>query len=167
VPCTSNFGDGLAGTFGRLDGTIVSVVPNGHTGSCNSDRSHVHLQVLSNGQVYDVAVNTDGGFVAEKDLPLPGGAWTDGWHRGGSLDYVQDLGLHVADFQSQNEPALEQYVLDALTNANHVSVFATLYSHGGIHLVHRRANDQDGALVLDPLSPKARVLVFHFSDQTF
>src|SRR5215468_431844 len=82
IPCTTNLGSALAGTFGRLDGVIVAVEQPGH-GGCFADRHHVHIQVLSNGQTYDVAVNTDSGFIAEKNAPLPGGPWVDGWHRGG------------------------------------------------------------------------------------
>jgi hypothetical protein len=166
VPCTSSFGTGLTGTFGRLDGVIVAVVPPGH-GSCNADAHHVHVQVLSQGETYDVAVNTDGGFSATKDMPLPGGPWADGWHAGGSLDYVTDVGVHVGDFQPGSENAIDQQLEIALANANHVSVFATLYSHGGVHLVHRRGQGHDGLLVTDPLSPTSHVFAFHFSNQSF
>jgi hypothetical protein len=169
VPCTSNFGDGLSGTFGRLDGVVVAVVPPGH-GTCNADAHHVHVQVLSRGQTYDVAVNTDSGFIAEKDVSLvslPSGPWADGWHGGGSLDYVADLGLHDADFTAGSEADLDQRLETALASANHVSLFATLYSHGGVHLVHRRGHGQDGALVTDPLSPSSHLFAFHFSNQSF
>jgi hypothetical protein len=166
VPCTSRFGTQLSGSFGRLDGIVVAVVPPGH-GSCNADAHHVHVQVLSQGQTYDVAVNTDAGFIATKDMALPGGAWSDGWHSGGTLDYATDLGLHVADFQAGSEADLDQQLETALANANHISVFATLYSHGGVHLVHRRGQGHDGLLVTDPLSPTSHVFAFHFSNQTF
>jgi hypothetical protein len=165
-PCTNDLGSGLTGTFGRLDGVIAAVVPPGR-GSCNADEHHVHLQVLSAGQIYDVAVNIDGGFIATKDVPLPKGAWADGWHAGGQLDYVTDLGLHDADFQTGSESALDQQIEAALANANHVSVFATLYSHSGVHEVHRHGQGNDGLLVLDPLSPDAHAFAFHFSNQSF
>jgi hypothetical protein len=166
VPCTNSFGAGLSGTFGRIDGTIAAVVPPGH-GACSADRHHVHLQISSQGQIYDVAVNTDGGFIAERQAPLPGGPWSEGWHRGGSLDYPTDLGLHSSDFTAGSEAELDAQLESALANANHVSVFATLYSHSGVHLVHRRGNGVDGALILDPLSPNARVFAFHFDTQSF
>jgi hypothetical protein len=169
VPCTSDFGNGLSGTFGRLDGVVVAVVPPGHAGQgiCNADAHHVHVQVLSQGQTYDVAVNTDSGFIAEKDVSLPAGPWADGWHGGVSLDYVANLGLHDADFTTGSEADLDQRLETALASANHVSVFATLYSHGGVHLVHRRGRGQDGALVTDPLSPSSHLFAFHFSTQSF
>jgi hypothetical protein len=166
VPCTNNFGTGLTGSFGRLDGIVVAVVPPGH-GSCNADAHHVHVQVLSGGETYDIAVNTDAGFSATKDMPLPGGAWADGWHAGGSLDYVTDLGLHVGDFQAGSEAALSQQLETALANANHISVFATIYSHGGAHLVHRHGQGHDGLLVTDPLSASPHLFAFHFSNQSF
>jgi hypothetical protein len=166
VPCTSNFGTGLSGTFGRLDGFVVAVVPPGG-GACNADKHHVHLQVSQGGSTYDVAINTDSGFIANKDVPLPSIAWSEGWHTNVSLDYPTDLGLHSSDFTTGNESQFDQDIEGALANANHVSVFATLYSHGGVHLVHREGKGHDGAIVTDPLSPTSHVFVFHFSDQSF
>jgi hypothetical protein len=166
VPCTDTFGSALSGSFGRLDGVVVAVVPPGH-GSCSADAHHVHVQVLSHGATYDVAVNVDGGFIATKDVPLPGGAWADGWHAGGTLDYVTDLGLHVGDFQTGSEADIDRQLEAALATANHVSIFATTYSHSGAHLVHRRGQGHDGLLVTDPLSPTAHVFAFHFSTQSF
>ena len=167
VTCTSSFGSGLSpGGFGRLDGFIVAVVAPGG-GACNADSHHIHVQVASGGATYDVAVNVDGGFVAEKDLPLPGGAWNEGWHAHAALDYVSDLGLHASDFTAGSQPVITQDLETALANANHVSVFATTYSRGGIHLVHRHGMKDDGALVTDPLSPNAHLFAFHFSNQSF
>ncbi len=167
VTCTTSFGTGLSpGGFGRLDGFVVAVVVPG-SGACNADSHHVHVQVSSGGATYDVAVNTDSGFVAEKDVPLPGGAWNEGWHAHAKLDYASDLGLHAPDFSPGSEGAINQQIEGALASANHVSVFATTYSKGGIHLVHRHGFNDDGALVLDPLSPTSRVFAFHFSNQSF
>jgi hypothetical protein len=169
--CTSKFGNGLSGGFGRLDGFLVSIVPPG-SGQCSADRHHVHLQVLSGGEVYDVAVNADGGFMATRDAPLPGDAWAEGWHTPAHLDYVSDLGLHSQDFQQGDLPTLAEDIETALANANHISVFATTYSSGGAHLVHRGSGansnaNRDGLIVTDPLSPTAHVYAFHFSNQTF
>lgn len=166
--CTSSFGSGLSGMSGRLDGTIVSVIPTGTSRQCNGDSTHVHVQVLSQGSVYDVAVNADGGFIAEKDVPLPGGAFREGWHGGMTLSYTGDLGLHSGDFQTGSLSDITQDIENALANANHVSVFGTLYNHGGLHLIHRsKSNGVDGALITEPLSANARVFAFHFASQTF
>jgi hypothetical protein len=166
-PCTSSFGDAIRGAYGRLDGFIASVVPPARGGECAADRHHVHVQVAANGQTFDVAINTNSGFMAKKDAPLPAGPWSEGWHRDVTLDYVSDLGLHDGDFAAVSAAELDQQIEAALANANHVSVFATPYSHGGVHLVHRHLNHDDGALVLDPLAPNAHVFAFKFSDQAF
>lgn len=167
IACTSSFGSALSpGGFGRLDGFIVSIVPPGH-GACNADSHHVHVQVSSGGATYDVAVNVDSGFLLEKSLPLPGGAWSEGWHAHAKLDYANDLGVHSRDFQSESQTQVTQDVQNALANANHVSVFANTYSRGGIHLVHRHGFDDDGAIVIDPLSSSPKLLLFHFSNQSF
>ncbi len=169
--CTSSFGSGLTGSAGRIDGQLVAVIPAG-THTCHGDSTHVHLQVLAQGQVYDVAVNVDGGNMAEKDLPLPGVAWSEGWHAGQHIDYVSDLGLHSTDFNLNGPVAQLDHDLEtALANANHISVFATTYSHGGMHLVHRGRSTgggaTDGAVITDPLSPTAHVYAFHFANQSF
>jgi hypothetical protein len=167
--CTSSFGSGLSGgSFGRLDGILVAIVPPG-THGCNGDRHHVHLQIAMQGSTYDVAVNVDGGFLATKDAPLTGAPWSEGWHPGGSLDYTTSLGLHSSDFTALGEPEAATQVENALAQANHISVYATKYSNGGVHLVHRsRAGGvTDGAVVVDPLSTNGHYLAFHFSNQSF
>ena len=73
--CTNSLGQGLTKTFGRLDGTIVSIVPT-TMNSCNGDTAHVHLQVLMQSAVYDVAVNIDG-LMAETTHALVEGAWAE------------------------------------------------------------------------------------------
>ena len=169
--CTTSLGSALAGSAGRLDGVVVAIIPAG-TRTCHGDSTHVHLQVLSKGQTYDVAVNVDGGNMAEKDMALPGGAWSEGWHAGQRIDYVNDLALHSTDFQFTGSiPQLDQSFESALASANHISIFATTYSSAGMHLVHRSrstsASATDGAVITDPLSPLAHVYAFHFADQSF
>jgi hypothetical protein len=167
VACTSNFGSGLTVDHGRLDGILVAIVPVTQK-SCNGDSSHVHLQVRSKGATYDVAVNTDVLF-AERDHAMPGGAWTDGWHAGVPLDYVKDFVIHSGNFATLTADQLAQKVEQSLASANHVSIFATGYGSDGVHNVHRRGGgyNDDGAIVLEPLSPVPHVLMFCFSDQGF
>ena len=172
--CTSSYGTGLSTSFGRLDGALVAIVPPGHHG-CNGDADHLHLQVKAAGAVYDIAVtmaSTMGGampevFLAEKDAPLANGPWADGWHAGTRFDYVNDLGLHAADFTAMPAAALAMKVQQALGTVNHISVYATGYGPSGGHKVHRNSGGQDGALVLDPTSATPHVLAFHFSTQSF
>lgn len=167
-PCVSSFGDGLSGTAGRLDGTIVAVVSPSKSRECNAGPRHVHIQVLSRGQIYDVAVNVSGGYIADKQVPLPGAAWDDGWHPGTTISYPTDLGLTRADFRRGALRDLSAELETELAHSNHVSVYGTTYNRGGIHLIHRvDSGRSDGAVFTDPLSPSARVIAFHFSDQQF
>lgn len=159
--CTGTFGSGLSTTHGRLDGLLVSVVNLG-THACNGDSSHVHLQVLMGGAVYDIAVNADT-LVAERDLTLPDGTWSEGWHTSDGLDYAA-LGLHSSDFSMPSSPSsLAQQIEKDLVSANHVSVFATGYGPGGAHLVHRNGGGRDGALVIHPLAAPAHIMMFTFT----
>jgi hypothetical protein len=164
--CTTQFGDGLRGAYGRIDGFVVAVLAP-RSGLCNADSHHVHIQVTAAGATYDVAVNTDAGFIAHRDVRLPGAAWSEGWHSNASLDYVRDLGLHSGDFTAENQTQTDQDVEAVLASANHISIFATPYNHSGVHLVHRQGQGHDGAVITDPLSPTAHLLAFHFSDQRF
>lgn len=159
--CTNTLGQGLTKTFGRLDGTIVSIVPTTKT-SCNGDTAHIHLQVLMQGSVYDVAVNVDG-LMAETTHAMVQGAWTEGWHSPAKLDYPADLSEHSPAFATTNAVALEQ----KLASVNHVSIFATGYGPDGAHLVHRNGGGHDGAVVLWPLSDSPDFLVFRFPTQSF
>ena len=162
--CTGNFGSGLTTYHGRLDGYLVAVVQPNTNRTCNSD-SHVHLQVSMGGATYDVATNLQTLYL-EHDLPLPDGAWAEGWHPGDALDYPS-LGLHAAMFtQPANEAALAAIVTADLANANHISIFATGYGPDGVHDVHRKSG-ADGAIIVDPLSPTAHGLFFRFSTDSF
>jgi hypothetical protein len=165
VACTSNFGNALSAAFGRLDGYLVSIVPMG-TSACNGDGSHVHLQVKVHDEVYDVAVN-DGTLYDEKDMALPDGPWSEGWHTGIALDYVKSFGLHAGNFTSATPAAVVAKIESELATANHISVFATGYGPTGIHDVHRKGYGEDGAIVIDPLSPTPHILTFCFSTDSF
>jgi hypothetical protein len=169
VPCTNNLGSALTTVHGRLDGYLVSIVPTSQH-NCNGDSSHVHLQVKANGAVYDVAVNVsdpqDVDYLA-KDMALPDGAWSEGWHPGQAalLDYPT-LGVHAKDFTPTPQATLEQTLDTELADVNHISVFMTAYGSDGGHLVHRNGQGNDGAIVIRPLGAP-RVLMFHFATQSF
>jgi hypothetical protein len=165
--CTSNFGTGLTGTsFGRLDGFLVSLVPD-NTMTCNGDASHLHLQILMNTRIYDIAVNLDAAEI-ETSHALLGGAWAEGWHNSTqTLDYVNDLGLHSPQFTMVTRAATRARLETLLSTTNHISVFSTRYSGSGAHLIHRNRNQTDGALVLSPLSSNPQFVAFRFSNQSF
>lgn len=164
--CTSSFGSALTTTHGRLDGYLVAIVPESTRGECNNDGSHVHLQVKTDGAVYDIAVNLDT-LEADVDAPLPDGAWNEGWHMADALDYPTTLGLHAAAFTAGSATAQRMRIETALANANHVSIFATGYGPEGAHLVHRQGGGRDGAIITDPLAPKAHVMAFRFATDSF
>jgi hypothetical protein len=173
--CTPSFqqnGTAVSSYHGRLDGYLSYVVPEGGPGSCNGDNSHVHLQVRVSGSVYDVAVDV-GKFSGdvlfyESDLPLPDGAWSEGWHGNANLDYVQ-LGLHSGQFTPEDPAALGQKIQSELAGVNHISVFGIGYMQGnGCHDIHYyNGSGNDGAIVVHPLASPAHALFFHFSTQSF
>jgi hypothetical protein len=79
------------------------------------------------------------------------------------IDYPTTLGVHSTGFATTNAAAL----VTRLSAVNHITVYATAYGPGGVHLVHRDLNNHDGALVLDPLGPTPHWLVFRFANDTF
>jgi hypothetical protein len=118
------------------------------------------------GAVYDVAVNIDG-LEGETDTKLPGAAFAEGWHPM-DLDYVKDLGLHSPALTVTGPDVIRKQVETVLANANHISVFGSGYQGAdGVHLIHRSRGNQDGALVINPLAPKAHVIAFRFAADTF
>jgi hypothetical protein len=172
TPLSAQTGTAINTTFGRLDGTLSYVVAKGGSRSCNGDDSHVHLQVLVNGEVYDVAVDIGAtpGDVAlfTEDIALPGGAWAEGWHGSDTLTYTA-LGLHAPQFTGQDPTTLAANLVSELAQANHVSIFGTAYNtNNGCHDVHYHGGGgQDGALFVDPLSPQAHGMFFRFSTDSF
>jgi hypothetical protein len=172
TPLSAQTGMAINTTFGRLDGTLAFVIPQGGSHSCNGDDSHVHLQVRANGEIYDVAVDigTTPGDVNlyTQDLALPGGAWAEGWHGTDTLTYTA-LGIHAKAFAPQTPSTLSANLASELAQVNHVSIFGTSYNtDNGCHDVHYHGGDgQDGALFLDPLSPQAHGMFFRFSTDNF
>jgi hypothetical protein len=170
TPLSEQTGTALDTAHGRLDGYLAYVVPKDGPASCNGDDSHVHLQIRMNGAIYDVAVDigtfTGDSNLYEADMPLPMGAWSEGWHDDG-LSYPQ-LGLHSTQFTPEDPTTLGQKIQSELAGANHVSVFGDSYStDNGCHDVHYENGTTDGALVIDPVSPSAHIMFFRFSTQSF
>jgi hypothetical protein len=170
TPLSAQTGTAINTKHGRLDGYLSYVVPQGGPHSCNGDSSHVHLQVRMMGEIYDVAVDigtfTGDSNLYETNMAMPGGAWSEGWHNGG-LSYPQ-LGLHSTQFTPEDPTTLGQKIVTELAGVNHVSIFGDAYTQGnGCHDVHYVDGIVDGALILEPLSPKAHILFFRFSTQSF
>ena len=170
TPSSKETGAIINTTHGRLDGTLAFVVAKNGPSSCNGDDKHVHLQIRAANAIYDVAVEV-GAFngdtlLHEADMPLPDGAWSEGWHDD-PLSYTQ-LGVHSPQFTPQDPAALSAKIEAELAGVNHISVFGTGYAQkNGCHLVHYVGGATDGAIVTHPLAGKAHVMFFRFSTQTF
>jgi Lamin Tail Domain len=154
-PCTGTFGSAMNTTFGRLDGFLVSIINPGQGAGCSGDAHHVHLQILVNGGIENIAVNVDSSIgtpnvdFLQINAPLKGAAWSEGWHASQQLDYANNLGVHATDFAVTTPTQLTTIVDNALATANHVSIFCTGFDATGGHLVHRHANNDDGAIVIN------------------
>ena len=162
--CASTFGQALTDSFGRIDGTILAVVPAGHPTCPMPNGTHVVLQITMNGAAYRMVVNLDV-LTHEVDAPLAGDVWSEGWHPSAQLDYITTLNTHATDFDLN--PAVESWITNQLDIGAHVSVFATSQNyHDSAHLVHRNMTDMDGAIVVNP-DTAPHYLLFRFSNQAF
>jgi hypothetical protein len=158
---------------GRLDGTLVYIVPPSGPSSCNGDDSHLHLQLEVSGSVYDVAVDIGktGDAVGwyQQSITVPGGTWAEGWHSTDTLGYPA-LGLTSSEFPTLVASQVASEVETALANVTKVSIFCTGYIPGnnGCHDVHyENGTNEDGAIILDPTSATSPALFFRFEGQSF
>ena len=173
TPLNQETGTAINSHHGRLDGTLVYVLPVGGSKTCNGDESHVHLQIAVSGDIYDVAVDigsASGGDVGydEQSFPMPGGAWAEGWHSTDSLTYPS-LGLHSTAFTTTDPATMAAKVESLLAGVSRISIFCVGYSQGdGCHDVHYEDGaGNDGAIVLDPDAASPSILFLRFTDQTF
>jgi hypothetical protein len=166
--CASTFGDALTDAFGRVDGTVLAVVPPDLQTCARPNMTHLVLQVTMNGAAYRMVVNVQGDIsTREIDAPLAGPTWAEGWHTDAPLDYISTLGVHSTDFARTIDTVA--LVTDQLELGARVSVYAT--SSGGTfadgaHLVHRNAANADGAIVIDP-DTAPHYMLFKFDNQAF
>ncbi len=175
--CASAFGNALTNAFGRVDGTVVAVVPPGHPTCALPNRDHLVVQVSIAGDVYRMVANVKSDIgdpnvkfqVVEHALFAP--AWSEGWHAGVKLDYIDDFGLHSTTdaWKSFAMDPLVARVTDELTVGAHVSVYSTSSGGSSSHLVHRNKPGADGAIVVNPDDAKKppRFLLFSFADQMY
>jgi hypothetical protein len=173
TPLSQQTGTAVNTTHGRLDGTLVYVLPIDGASTCNGDSAHVHLQIEVSGFVYDVAVDIgkSGDEVGwyEETMAVPGGAWAEGWHGSDSLGY-SSLSLTSSEFATLDPTTMGSEVATLLANTSVISIFCTGYSPGdnGCHDVHYEdGTSQDGAIVLDPTAATSPVVFFRFTDQSF
>ena len=175
--CTGAFGAAITGVFGRLDGTVLAVIPPSDGACPLPNRDHVTLDVVMGGSAYRILVNVNSTIATvdprvqmlEMDGPLLGGAWADGWHTAPTLDYAIDLGVHSASFAPYALDVLSARISDAIPLGAKISVFASGFAPvgDGAHKVHRNGIGSDGALVVGPDSASPHWMLFHFDTQTF
>jgi hypothetical protein len=172
TPTSEETGTAVDTSYGRLDGTLVYVVDVGQGEQCNGDDSHVHLQVLVSGSVYDVAIDIgtapdDEVGMYEASITVPGGAWAEGWHGSDALAYPS-LGLHDTTFPLTAPDTIAAQVESLLTTTTKISLFCKGYSQGdGCHDVHYENGRTDGAIILNPTEATSSALFFRFSTQSF
>ncbi len=172
TPLSQQTGKLVDTEHGRLDGTLVYVLPVGGSQECNGDDSHVHLQVEVSGLVYDVAVDIgatgDEVGLYEETLAVPGGAWAEGWHGADSLSYPT-LGVKATELPIVSPTDVASQVESLLESTSQISIFCTGYTQdNGCHDVHyENGNGEDGAIVLDPTGAMSPMLFFRFQGQSF
>jgi hypothetical protein len=175
--CASTFGSALTNAFGRLDGTVVAVVPPNDQACAKPNSTHMVIQVAMGGATYRMVVDVlsskgspDLGF-DEIDAPLAAGAWAEGWHPGVVLDYQSTLNVHSAAFTTMHQAELVAKITSEIDLGAKISVFATSsgasFEPDSAHLVHRNLQNADGAIVIRPDSAQPHWLLLRFLDQTF
>ena len=175
VNCATSFGAELTNSFGRVDGTLLAVIPPNYQGCAQPNSTHAVVQVMVDGSAYRMVVNVLSTsnqpmvYLGETDAALAGGAWAEGWHPGYQLDYTTTLGVTKSQFTLADEATAANRVYDMLTLGDHISVFAT---SGGppqadsAHDIHFYAKDADGAIVLNP-ETAPHYLLTAFDDSNF
>lgn len=173
--CAPTFGNQLTNAFGRLDGTIVAVVPPNDQMCAEPNMTHLVVQMRMGGDVYRMVVDVlssqgspDVGFF-ELDAPLVGPAWGDGWHPGLALDYPSQLMVHATQFTPMKQADLVAKITSELELGAKLSVFATSAGEpDSAHLIHRgKVASQDGAIVIGPDTASPHWLVMKFDENTF
>lgn len=172
--CASAFGSGLTDAFGRLDGTVLAVVPPNDQACAMPNSTHLVIQVLVGGDAYRMVVDVLSSYAPydvledEIDAPLAGDPWSEGWHAGAALDYVTTLGVHSDAFTSMAQADIDAKITSQIDLGSKISVFATSQSSpSSAHLVHRNLTNQDGAIVVHPDGATPHWILIRFAEQTF
>lgn len=173
--CAASFGSAFTNAFGRADGIVTAVIPPAW--QCplpNGD--HLVIQISIDGGIQRLVVNLQSSFgdpnirYRTMSAPLPAPAYAEGWHPGLMLDYPT-LGLHSdAGWEALPLEQVAARVYDAVPLGAPLSVYST--SSGGTyaassHLIHRNGQQNDGAIIVDPLGAQPTWLLFHFANQAF
>ena len=176
--CASTFGSALTNAFGRVDGTVVAVIPPGEMRCVAPNSTHLVVQVRFGGDVYRMVIALRSNIgdpvirYGRTSHALIGPPFDAGWYPGLSVDYVNDLGLHAnqSPFAGVALDALWPQIANEINVGDEISFYASSSggsTAGSAHLTHRNGSNRDGAIVLNPRSATPTWLVFHFADQTF
>jgi hypothetical protein len=187
--CASTFGSALTAPYGRLDGTVLAVLPPNDQACPMPNSDHLILEVTSGGAVYRMVVNvqSDRGtdlrvFFGEKSAPLAGPTYAGGWHTNAPLDYALTLGATKSELSPLDMADLVSNVTERIPLDAKVSVFGSTAGGASAHLIHRNVDDtdggvtpdggiapiyQDGAIVLLPDSESPQYLLFAFAEDSF
>ncbi|MFI5300277.1 MAG: hypothetical protein ACHREM_19485 [Polyangiales bacterium] len=156
--------------YGALEGELVHIEAAG-SHACDSNSSHVVLQVQANSATYEIAIDIgstgSGVGYTTKDIPatLPAQGWTVV-----AYDYVSNLGLHSTDMPINTPSANSAFVVSALANTSFLTIHGRGYTDGtGAHDVHRNSGDRDGVLILhgQGAGGSDRAIAFRFDTDTF
>jgi hypothetical protein len=172
--CAATFGSALTDAFGRLDGTVLAVVPPNDQACAMPNSTHLVIQVLVDGDAYRMVVDVHSSYAPydvlqdEIDAPLVGDPWSEGWHAGASVDYVSTLAVHSDAFTSMAQDEIDAKITNQIDLGAKISVYATSQSSpSSAHLVHRNLTDQDGAIVIHPDGASPHWILIRFAEQTF
>ncbi len=175
VGCATTFGTALTASFGRIDGTVLAVIPPSFQGCAQPNMTHTVVQLVVGGAAYRMVVNVLSTsneprvYLGEADAPLAGGAFAEGWHPGFALDYTATLGVAKSSFTLADQATAAARVYDSIELGQPLSVFAT---SGGppqadsAHDIHFYKPNQDGAIVLSP-ETAPHYLLTAFDDSSF
>lgn len=172
--CTGDFGTGLPPGFGRIDGTVLAVVPPGDEDCPAPNATHMILEIQKSDGVFRMVVDVLSNqgspdvLLDEVDAPLAGDAWSDGWHTGQALDYATTLNVHSPAFVATPQRQLVDKITAEIEVGARISVFATVGSSepDSAHLVHRNDPNEDGAIVIHPDTAPHYILL-RFDEQLF
>jgi len=174
LTCADTFGSGLTPGFGRIDGTVLAVVPPNDQACALPNSTHLVVQLTMGGAAYRLVVDVLSNqgspdvWFDELDAPLVGGAWAEGWHVPTQLDYVTDLHVASTAFTEMVQADLVDKITSELELGAKISIFATAGSTepNSAHLIHRNATNADGAIVIAP-DTAPHYLLMRFDEQTF
>ncbi len=174
LTCATSFGSALTNAHGRLDGTVVAIVPPNDQACAEPNMTHLVVQVAMGGAAYRMVVDVKSDTGAndnlfEIDHPLVGDAWSDGWHTTDALDYPSQLGVHSPQFVSTAQDDLVARITSEIELGAHLSVYSTSAGEpDSTHLVHRgTVANEDGAIVIDPDGAQPHWILITFAEYVF